>query len=178
MTAVTAHQLFDRARQRQSLAKRHSLSHLYNQTRDATRCRLLSQLTKQPRQLFLAVFVYDRGSGQLGSRIHAHIEWTVSHEAEPALRIFELPGRDTKIKKRAADCANAKLIENTERAPKIRLSHSEVVAEACQLFTDVLDGVRIPVQGQDISAALQKRFGVATATTCGIYDERAWLWFD
>src|SRR5215831_1725593 len=114
MSAVPADQFFDRACQRQSFAKRRSLSHLYNQACDAARCRFLSQFAKQPRQLFLAVFVYDRRSSQLGLRVHAHIEGTISHEAEPALSIFELPGRDTKIKKRAADRANSKLIENAE----------------------------------------------------------------
>src|SRR5204863_4028070 len=178
MTAVTADQFFERARQRQSFAKRYSFSHLYNQACNTTRCRLLSQFAKQPRQLFLAVFVYDRGSGQLTSRIHAHIEWTISHEAEPALSVFELPGRDTNIKKRAPNCANSKLIEEAECASEIRLSHGKASAEACQSLTDVLDRVGIPVQRQDIGPAFQKRFGVATAATCGIYDERAWFRFE
>src|SRR5882762_1752118 len=175
MTAVTADQFFDRARQRQSFAKRYSFSHLYNQACDTTRCRLLSQFAKQPRQLFLAVFVYDRGSGQLGSRIHAHIERTVSHEAESPLGVFELPRRDTNIEKRAADRANSKLIEEAECAPKVCLSHGKAFAEARQLLADVSDRVGIPVQRQDVGPALQKRFRVATATTCGIYDERARL---
>src|SRR6266487_4646086 len=178
MTAVTADQFFDRAREGQSFAKRYSLSHLYNQACNATRCRFLSQLAKQPCQLFLAIFVYDRGSGQLGSRIHAHIEGTVSHEAESPLGVFELPGRDTQIKKYAPNRANSKLIEEAECAPKIRLSHGKAFAEACQLLTDVLDRVGIPVQRQDIGPALQKRFGVATPTACGIYDERARLQFE
>src|SRR4029077_4534083 len=134
MTAVTANQFFDRARQRQSFAKRCSFSHLYNQACNATRCRLLSQFAKQPRQLFLAVFVYDRGSGQLSSRIHAHIQGTVSHEAESSLGVFELPGRNAKIKKGAPNRPNSKLIEQAECAPEIRLSHGKVFAEACQLL--------------------------------------------
>jgi hypothetical protein len=97
---------------------------------------------------------------------------------ESAFRVFQLPGRDTKIKKRTADGVNAELIENTECAPEIRLSHGEPVAVAGQLLTNVLDGVRIPVESQNISPALQKRFGVATAAACGIYDERPWLWFE
>src|SRR5206468_3375195 len=105
MTAVTADELLNRSRQRQSFAKRCTLSHLYNQARNAACCRLLSQLAKQPRQLFLAVLVYDRGGSQLRAWIHAHVEGTISHEAEPALRIFELPGRHTNIEKRAADRA-------------------------------------------------------------------------
>src|SRR5438034_11173003 len=107
MTAVTADQFFDRAGQRQSFTKRYSFSHLYNQACNTTRCWLLSQFAKQPRQLFLAVFVYDRGGGQLTARIHAHIEGTVSHEAESALGIFELPRRYTKIKKRPPYRANS-----------------------------------------------------------------------
>jgi hypothetical protein len=77
--------------------------------------------------------------------------------------------------KRAANRANSKLIEEAECAPKIRLSHGKAFAEPRQLLTDVLDSVGIPVQRQDIGPALQKRFGVTTATTCGIYDERARL---
>src|SRR4029077_17425892 len=171
MTAVTADQFFDRSRQRQRFAKRCSFSHLNNQAGSTTRGRLFSQFAKQPRQLFLAVFVYNRGSGQLGSRIHSQIEWTVSHEAESPLGIFELPGRDTKIKKRAPYRANFQLIEEAECAPEIRLSHSEAFAESCQLLTDVLDRVGIPVQRQYVGPASQKCFRVATATTCGIYDQ-------
>jgi hypothetical protein len=111
----------------------------------------------------------------LGSRIHAHVEGTVSHEAEPAFRIFELPGRNTQIKKRACDRANSKLIENAACAPKIRLSYGEAFAETRQLLTDVLDGVRIAIQRQNVGPALQKRSGVATATACCIYDERTRL---
>src|SRR4029077_11577975 len=130
VTAVTTDELLNRSRQRQSFAKRCTLSHLYNQARDATRCWLLSQLAKQPRQLFLAVLVYDRSGSQLSAWIHAHVEGTISHEAEPALRIFDLPGRDTNIEKRAADRANAKVIENAGRAPEIRLSYGKAFAKA------------------------------------------------
>src|SRR5206468_7409952 len=168
MTAVTADELLNRSRQGQSFAKRCTLSHFYNQARDAARCRLLSQLAKQPRQLFLAVLVYDGSGSQLRAWIHAHVEGTISHEAEPAFRIFELPGRDTNIEKRAPDRANAKVIENADCAPEIRLSYSKAFAEARQLLTDVLDSVRIPIQRQNIGPALQKRFSVATTTTCCI----------
>src|SRR5262245_5307116 len=178
MTAVAADQFLDRPRQRQSFAKRRSFSHFYDLACYPARRRLLSQLAKQARQLFLGIFVYDRGSGQLRARVHAHIERPVSHEAESTLRVFELPGGHPKIKKRAADHANAELIENAECASKIRLPHCEAFAEACQLLTDVLDGVRILVQRQNIRPVLQKCFGVATAATCGIYDERARLWFE
>src|SRR5947207_2220559 len=171
MTAVTADQFFDRARQRQSFAKRCSFSHLYDQACNATRCWLLTQFAKQPRQLFLTVFVYDRGSGQLTSRIHPHIEGTVSHEAEPALGIFELPRSDTNIQKHGPYRANSQFIEEAKGAPEIRLSHSEAIAEACQLLTNVLDCVGIPVQRQNVGPAPQKRFRVATAPTCGIYDK-------
>src|SRR5438045_3199043 len=87
------------------------------------------------------------------------------------LVIFELPRRDTKIKKRAPYRANCQLIEKAECAPEIRLSHREAITEACQLLTDVLDRVGIPVQRQNVGPTPQKRFRVATATTCGIYDK-------
>src|SRR5438094_8377368 len=73
MTAVTADQFFDRARQRQSFAKRYSFSHCYDQAWNATRCWLLSWFVKQPRQLFLTVFVYHRWCGELTFPILCHI---------------------------------------------------------------------------------------------------------
>jgi len=76
--------------------------------------------------------------------IHAHVERTISHEAEPALRIFELPGRDTDIEKRAADRPNAKLIENAGCAPEIRLSQGKAFAERanCSLTCWMASGSR------------------------------------
>src|SRR6266568_730797 len=94
-------------------------------------------------QLFFAVLVYDRSSSQFGSRIHAHVEGTVSHKAETAFRIFELPGRDTKIKKRPADGANPKLIQNAGRVSEIRLPHGDAAAETRQLLACMLDRIRI-----------------------------------
>jgi hypothetical protein len=102
----------------------------------------------------------------------------IAHEAEPALRIFELPGRDTNIEKRAVDRANSKLIENADCAAEIRLSQGKPLAEARQLLADVLDRVRITVQRQDVGPTLQKRFGVATATTGCIYNQRTRFRFE
>src|SRR5204862_3812726 len=118
-----------------------------------------------------AIFVYDRCCGQLRSRSHAHIERTVSHEAESALGVFQLPGRNTNIKKRTPDRSNSQLIEKTQRAPEIRLSDREPFAEARQLLRYISDRVRIAVQRQDVGPAFQKRLGMATATACGVYDE-------
>src|SRR5262245_14089194 len=117
MTAVAADQFLDRPRQRQSFAKRRRFSHFYDQACYTARRRLPSQLAKQARQLFLGVFVYDRGSGQLRPRVHAHIERAVSHEAESTLRVFELPGGHPKIKKCAAYHANA----SSSRTPSAHL---------------------------------------------------------
>src|ERR1043166_4232917 len=117
MTSMTPDQLFDRARQRKSFAKRRRPAHLHDQAADPARSRFLTKFTKQASQFLFAVLVYNFGGSQFGLRIHAHVERTVSYEAETALRIFELAGGDTKIKKRAADRAKTKLVENTIRVP-------------------------------------------------------------
>src|SRR5205807_10159145 len=62
MTAVTADQLFDSARQRQSFAKRCRFSHLYEQACNATRCWLRSELAQQQRELWHTVCVHHCGS--------------------------------------------------------------------------------------------------------------------
>src|SRR5437867_12667035 len=98
MTAMTPDQLFDRTGQRQSFAKGRSPAHLHDQARDPARGRFLTEFTKQASQFLFAVLVYNLRSGQLGARVHAHVEWTVSNEAETALSIFQLAGGNTKIK--------------------------------------------------------------------------------
>src|SRR4029077_10935918 len=109
-----------------------SLAHLDDQARDPACSRFLTQFTKQSRQFLFAVFVYDSSSSQVRLRVHPHIQRTVSHEAEAAFRIFELPRRNTKIKHRAADGANAKLVENPGGVPEIRLPHDEASTEVFQ----------------------------------------------
>src|SRR5436190_20168419 len=88
VTAVPADKLFDRTRKRKSFAERKSLTHLYDQACDAARSRFLSQFAKETSQLLFAVLIYDRSSRQFGSRIHAHVEGTVSHKTETAFCIF------------------------------------------------------------------------------------------
>jgi len=135
-----------------------------------------TEVTKQASQFLFTVLVYNLRSSQLGSRVHAHVERTVSNEAETALRIFQLARRNTKIKKRAADSAKAKLIENAGCMPEIRLPHDQAPAKMCQLLAHMRNCIRILIEGQNVSAALQKRFGVATAAGRSIYDEQTRFW--
>jgi hypothetical protein len=97
------------------------------------------------------------------------------HEAETALSIFELARRNTKVKERAADGAEAKLIENTIRVPEIRLPHNEAPAEMRQSLAHVLDCIGILIQGQDIGATSQERFSVTATAARSIYDQKTRL---
>src|SRR5438876_10635309 len=108
MTTVSADQLFDGACQRQSFAKRRSPAHLHDQARDPARGRFLTEFTKQASQFLFAVLIYNLTSSQLGSRVHAHVERTISNEAKTAMRILELAGRNTKIKECASDGTEAR----------------------------------------------------------------------
>src|SRR5436189_6427892 len=129
VTPMTPDQLFDCPRQRQSFAKRRSPAHLHDQARDPARGRFLTEFTKQASQFLFAVLIYNLTSSQLGSRVHAHVERTISNQAETAMRISELAGRTTKINERAADGTEAKLVENAGCMPEIRLPHDEAAAE-------------------------------------------------
>src|SRR5437867_12727259 len=93
LPTVAPDQLFDRARQWQSFTKRRSLAHLDDQARDSACGRFLTQFAKQSGQFLFAIFIYNGSSSQLRSRVHAHVEWTVSHQAEAARGIFELARR-------------------------------------------------------------------------------------
>src|SRR5205807_1529536 len=119
--------------------------------------------TKQASQLFSAVFVNNSGSSKLVPWIHPHIEGAVTHQAETALPIFELPGGDTQIEERTTDRANAKLVENFVHVAKIRLPHGNALAELCQLLGHMLDRIRILIQCQDVDATSQKHFRVTSA---------------
>ena len=104
-------------------------------------------------QLFSAVFVNNGGSGQFIPWIHAHIERAVAHQAKTALRIFELPGRNAKVKKRTTDLAKPELVQNLMRVPKIRLLYSDAPTELCQLLSHMLDRIGILIQCQDIGTS-------------------------
>src|SRR5437016_11679451 len=178
LASVAADQLFDRPSQRQRFANRRSLAHLHNKARNSPRSRLFPQFAKQAGQFLFAVLVYNLSSSQRRSRIHAHVERTVSHEAEPALCIFELPGRDTQVQKRAANAANAKLVENGSCMPEIPLPHNEAPPEMRQSLTHVLHCIGVLIQGQNIRAAFQERLGMAAAPACSIHNERTRFWLE
>src|SRR5437762_2755607 len=147
---MPANSFFDRVREWESFAEGGGFPHFCYQARDSTRGGFLSPLAEQPRQLFFAVLDYNSCGSELGPWIHAHVEGTVAQQAETALCIFELPGRDAKIEKRAADDADPKVVENFRRVSKIRLSHGEARTEPRQLLAQMLDRVGILIQGQNV----------------------------
>jgi hypothetical protein len=103
--------------------------------------------------------------------IHAHVEGTVSHEAETARRILELARRNPKIKERAVYGANAKLVKDTGCVPEIRLPHDDAAAETRESLAYMLRRIRILIQSQNIGARFQKGFRVTTTAACSIYDQ-------
>src|SRR5439155_4687468 len=126
----------------------------------------------EARQFFFAVLVYDARGGEARSRVHAHVERTVSHETETALRIFELSRRNTQIEKHTAYAANTKLVENAIRIAEICLLHEDAPAEMREMLVHMLNCIRILIQSQNIGATFQERFGMAAAAARCIQDER------
>src|SRR5439155_8979234 len=126
-----------------------------------------AQLTKEAGQFVFGVIFYNCRGGETRSRVHPHVERTVSNETEPALRVFELPGRNTQIEKRASDGVNPELVENTICVSEICLPHDDALAKIRQTLAHVPDCIRVLIQGQNIGATFQKRFSVpAAATRC------------
>src|SRR5262245_13594303 len=145
--------------------KRRRSAHFDEHGRYASCGRFFAQFTKESGQILFAVVVYDCCRGEARSRIHSHVEWAISHQTEPALRVFELAGRNPEIKKRASDGANPELVQNTIGVSKIRLPDDDAPAKVRQMLGHVPDRIRILVQSQDFSTTFQKRFGVTAAPT-------------
>src|SRR4029079_9654660 len=143
VSSVTAHQLFNRARERERFAERRSIAYLNDHARDAARGRFFAKLTKDAGQFLFAVIVYDccRCEGRL--RVHPHVERTVSHQAETALSVLKLSGRHTQIEKHAADAANPELVENTIGVSEICLPHDDSPAKVRQTVGHMPDRIRI-----------------------------------
>ena len=139
----------------------------------ASRRRFFAQLTKETGQVFFAIIVDDCRGGEARPRVHPHVQRTVSHETEPALRVFELPGRNTQIKKRASDSANPQLVENTICVSEVCLPHDDAPAKIRQTLGHVPDCIRVLIQSQNIGATFQKRFSVAAAATRCVEDQQA-----
>src|SRR5205814_9191621 len=114
--------------------------------------------------------VYDCRGGEARSRVHPHVERTVSHQTEPALRVSELPGRNTQIKKRASNGGNPELVENTICVSEICLPHDDAAANMRQTLGHVTDCLMILIQSENIGATFQKRFSVPAATTRSVED--------
>ncbi len=161
------------ARERERFAKRRSFAYFHDHARDASRRRFFAQFTKDAGQFLFAVIVDDCRRGEARSRVHPHVERTVSHQTEPALRVFELPGRNTQIKKRASDSANPELVENTICVSEICLPHDDAPAKMRQTLGHVPDCIRILIQSQNIGATFQKRFSVPAAATRSVEDQQA-----
>jgi hypothetical protein len=84
-----------------------------------------------------------------------------------------LSGRHTKIKQRASDAANPNLVEDTVCVSEICLPHDDAPTKMRQTLGHVLDCIRILIQGQNIGAAFQKRFGVPAAATRSVENQQA-----
>ncbi len=92
---------------------------------------------------------------------------------KPRFGIFELPRGDTKIEKRAADRANSKLIENADRRGENSLVARRRAGRSVPAARSHAGSRQGPGPSARTSApALQKRFGVAAATTGAIDNER------
>src|SRR5262249_53755419 len=137
---------------------------------DASRGRFLAEFTKDARQFLFAVIVHDCRRCEARSRVHSHVEWTVSNQTEPAFCVFQLPRRNPQIKERAADRANPELVENTIPISEICLPHNDAPAKMRQTLGHVPDCIRVLIQSQNVGATLQKRFRVAAAATCSVED--------
>src|SRR4029077_19458782 len=178
LSVVTAHQLFNCAREREGFAKRRSFAYFYDHARDASRRGFLAELTKDAGQFLFAVIVNDCRRCDARLRIHPHVERTVSNQTETALRILELAGRNTQIKKRASDAANPELVENTICVSEICLPHDDPPAKMRQTLGHVLDCSRVLIQSQNIGTAFYKRFRVAAAAARSVEDQRACFWLE
>src|SRR5436190_22705405 len=125
LSSVTTYQLFNGSRELECFAKRGSFADLHNHARDTSRGRLFSELTKDASQILCAVVVHDRRRCETRLRIHPHVERAISHQTETALRVFELPGRNTQIKKRPSDGANPESVQDKVCVPQIGLPHDD-----------------------------------------------------
>src|SRR4029078_4552657 len=143
LSSVTAYQLFNRARELERFGKGRSFAYFLDHARNAARSRFFAELTKDAGQVLFAVIVYNCRRCEARMRGHPPVERTVSHQTEAALRVFELSGRNTQIKKRAANVANPELVEDTIRVSEICLSHDDPPAEMRQTIGHVTHRVRI-----------------------------------
>ena len=70
---------------------------------DTAREALLAELAQQPRQRLLVVGVQDLRRGQLGFRVHPHVQWRVGRIGEAALGTVELHRRHAEIEQDRVD---------------------------------------------------------------------------
>src|SRR4029077_6583098 len=178
MSSVATHQLFNRAREWERFVKRRSFAYLYDHTRDASRGRFFAQLTKDAGQLFLAVIVNDCRRCEARLWVHPHVERTVSHQTEPALCVFELPGRNTQVKKRACDGANPEFVENAICISEICLTHDDPPAMMRQTLGYLPGCISALIQSQNICPLFYKRFRVPAAAARSVENEHACFWLE
>src|SRR3954467_2727934 len=96
-SAMAAHHFFDCLGQRHGLPKRSGLPRFDNQTGDASRRWLLSQLAEQMSQFFLTIVVDDFPGGTGRGGIHAHVERSIPHDAESPIGVLELTRRTAEV---------------------------------------------------------------------------------
>src|SRR4029079_9141833 len=95
LSSVTAYELFNRARELERFVKGRSFAYFHDHARNEARSRFFAELTKDAGQFLFAVIVYNCRRCEARMRVHPHVERTVSHQTEAALRVFELSGRNT-----------------------------------------------------------------------------------
>ena len=131
------------------------------------------KLAEEPGQLFFRVGVDDHRGRELAPRIHPHIERAVAHDAETALRIFQLARGDAEIEQRSADSHDSELVEDFAGVAEVDLPQGHAAAIGREPFAGVLDRVGILIERQNIGAGAQNLLGMAAAAAGGIDDQCA-----
>jgi len=101
-------------------------------------CRILLPPRKQRVRMFPRCPVTDSAAVSW-PRDPSHARGPLRMKLTLALRIFELPGRDTNIEKRAADRRDSKLIENADAPRNFALFAPQARCRSAPVTHDVLD---------------------------------------
>src|SRR5205823_9271715 len=80
---------------------------LHDEARDPRRPPLFTEPPDQPRQLTLRQLVGQLRGGDRIVRVHAHVEWALTAEAEAAGGVIELHGGDAEVEEHRVDLREA-----------------------------------------------------------------------
>ena len=134
------------------------------------------KLAEEPGQFLFRIGVDDSRGRELAARIHPHIERAIAHDAETALRIFQLAGRDTEIEQRPANADDSELVEDFSGVAEVDLPQGHAAAVGSESLAGVLDRVGILIERENIGAGPQNLLGMTAAPAGGIDDQRAGTW--